>query len=118
MNDKKYSVSDLLLFNKSPFAYWCKRVNNLVEKREIDKSFKIPVTERNLYSEHFLHKTEAHEVSLKDYYLIQQEKNVIDFSSNSTFKNTGTAGTLEFNGAALQTYNQGASQLDLNNVVL
>ena len=31
MNDKKYSVSDLLLFNESPFAYWCKTVNNLVE---------------------------------------------------------------------------------------
>ena len=88
MNDKKYSVSDLLLFNKSPFAYWCKRVNYLVEKGEIDKSFKVPVTERNLYSEHFLHKTQAHEVNLKDYYLIQQEKDIVDFSSNSTFKNT------------------------------
>ena len=88
MNDKKYSVSDLLLFNESPFAYWCKTVNNLVEKGKIDESYRIPVTESNLYSEHFLNKTEAHEVKLKDYYLIQQEKNVVDFSSNSTFAKT------------------------------
>ena len=78
MNDKKYSVSDLLLFNESPFAYWCKTVNNLVEKGKIDESYRIPATESNLYSEHFLNKTEAHEVKLKDYYLIQQEKNVVD----------------------------------------
>ena len=88
MNDKKYSVSDLLLFNESPFAYWCKTVNNLVEKGKIDESYRIPATESNLYSEHFLNKAEAHEVKLKDYYLIQQEKNVVDFSSNSTYAKT------------------------------
>ena len=88
MNDKKYSVSDLLLFNESPFAYWCKTVNNLVEKGKIDESYKIPVTESNLYSEHFLNKAEAHEVKLKDYYLIQQEKDVVDFSTNSTYAKT------------------------------
>ena len=88
MNDKKYSVSDLLTFNESPFAYWCKTVNNLVEKGEIDESYKIPLTESNLYSVHFLNKTEVHEVKLKDYYLIQQNKDVVDFSSNSTYART------------------------------
>ena len=88
MNDKKYSVSDLLLFHESPYAFWCKTVNNLVEKNQADKSYKIPITERNLYSEHFLDKALTHEVNLKDYYLIQQEKKITDFSSNSNFETT------------------------------
>ncbi len=37
---------------------------------------------------------------------------------NTTYTNTGTAGTLEFNGTGAQTYNQGTTQLDLNNVVM
>jgi hypothetical protein len=39
-------------------------------------------------------------------------------TGNTTFTNTGTAGTLEFNGTGAQTYNQGSSQLDLNKVVV
>lgn len=41
-----------------------------------------------------------------------------NFNGNSTYTNTGTAGTLEFNGTGPQFYNQGASQLDLNFVVM
>lgn len=88
MKEKKYSVSDLLLFHESPFAFWCKTINNLVDRNQLEEDYRIPITESNLYSEHFLKKTEKHEISLKDYYLIQQEKEVIDFSSNSTFQNT------------------------------
>jgi len=40
--------------------------------------------------------------------------NFTNNNGNTTFTNTGTLGTLEFFGAAAQTYNQGASQLDLN----
>jgi hypothetical protein len=40
--------------------------------------------------------------------------NFVNAAGNTTFTNTGTTGTLEFNGAAAQTYNQGTSQLDLN----
>lgn len=39
-------------------------------------------------------------------------------NGNSTFTTTGTTGTLEFFGSAAQNYNQGASQLDLNAVVM
>lgn len=39
-------------------------------------------------------------------------------NGNSTYTNTGATGTLEFNGSGLQTYNQGASQLDLNFVIV
>lgn len=39
-------------------------------------------------------------------------------NGNSTFSNTGTTGTLEFNGTSLQNYNQGLSQLDLNFVAM
>lgn len=41
-----------------------------------------------------------------------------NFSGNTTFTNTGTAGTLEFFGSTQQVYKQGATQLDLNNVVV
>ncbi|MBI2259338.1 MAG: T9SS type A sorting domain-containing protein [Flavobacteriia bacterium] len=41
-----------------------------------------------------------------------------NFSGNTTFTNTGTLGTLEFIGTGLQKYNQGASQLDLNFVIV
>lgn len=41
-----------------------------------------------------------------------------NFGGNSTYTNTGTTGTLEFNGASLQNYNQGNAQLDLNNVIV
>lgn len=40
--------------------------------------------------------------------------NFTNNNGNSTYTNTGTAGTLEFFGSAAQTYNQGSSQLDLN----
>lgn len=36
----------------------------------------------------------------------------------TTFTNTGTTGTLEFNGTTSQNYNQGSSVLDLNFVVM
>lgn len=39
-------------------------------------------------------------------------------NGNTTFSNTGTTGTLEFIGTTTQNYNQGASQLDLNFVVM
>lgn len=44
--------------------------------------------------------------------------NFTNNNGNTTYTNTGTLGTLEFNGTGAQTYNQGASQLDLNNVVM
>lgn len=42
----------------------------------------------------------------------------VNNNGNSTYTNTGTLGTLEFNGSGLQNYNQGASQLDLNFVLV
>jgi hypothetical protein len=44
--------------------------------------------------------------------------NFLNNNGNSTYTNTGTTGTLEFNGTSLQNYNQGGSQLDLNNVIM
>ncbi len=44
--------------------------------------------------------------------------NFANATGNTTYTNTGTAGTLTFNGTAAQTYTQGTSQLDLNNVVM
>jgi len=44
--------------------------------------------------------------------------NFSNFNGNTTFSTTGAAGTLEFDGTAGQTYHQGASQLDLNFVVM
>lgn len=44
--------------------------------------------------------------------------NFVNATGNTTFSNTGTTGTLEFYGAAAQTYNQGTAQLDLNYVVM
>ncbi len=44
--------------------------------------------------------------------------NFVNSTGNTTFANTGTTGTLEFYGAAAQTYNQGSSQLDLNFVTM
>jgi hypothetical protein len=44
--------------------------------------------------------------------------NFVNASGNTTFANTNATGTLEFNGTAAQTYNQGATQLDLNYVVM
>lgn len=41
-----------------------------------------------------------------------------NFSGNSTYTTTGTAGTLEFNGTGVQNYDQGVTQLDLNFVVM
>jgi hypothetical protein len=40
--------------------------------------------------------------------------NFVNAAGNTTFSNTGTTGTLEFNGTAAQSYNQGSSQLNLN----
>ncbi|MDF2436516.1 MAG: hypothetical protein K0Q95_892 [Bacteroidota bacterium] len=44
--------------------------------------------------------------------------NFVNATGNTTFTNIGTTGTLEFNGSATQTYNQGSAILDLNNVVM
>jgi hypothetical protein len=44
--------------------------------------------------------------------------NFVNATGNTTFLNTGTTGTLEFYGAAAQTYNQGTTQLDLNFVTM
>jgi hypothetical protein len=44
--------------------------------------------------------------------------NFRNFSGNNTYTNTGTTGTLEFNGKGAQVYSQGATQLDLNKVVI
>ena len=44
--------------------------------------------------------------------------NFVNSDGNNTFSNTGTTGTLEFNGTSAQTYTAGSSQLDLNNVVM
>lgn len=49
---------------------------------------------------------------------IKLKGNFVNATGNTTFSNTGTTGTLEFNGTAAQTYNQGSAQLDLNNVVM
>lgn len=51
-------------------------------------------------------------------YDIKVAGNFVNNNGNTTFTNTGTLGTLTFNGTAAQTYNQGSSQLDLNNVVM
>jgi len=51
-------------------------------------------------------------------FYIKLAGNFVNAAGNTTFTNTGTTGTLEFNGAAAQTYNQGSTQLDLNNVVM
>jgi len=44
--------------------------------------------------------------------------NFNNYSGNTTFSNTGTTGTVEFNGSGAQTYNQGSAQLDLNFVIV
>lgn len=44
--------------------------------------------------------------------------NFANNNGNTTYSNTGTTGTLEFLGSTTQNYNQGASQLDLNFVVI
>ena len=44
--------------------------------------------------------------------------NFANANGNTTFSNTGTLGTLEFNGIIPQTYNQGSSALDLNFVLM
>lgn len=44
--------------------------------------------------------------------------NFTNNNGNTTYTTTGTTGTLEFFGSSAQTYNQGASQLDLNFVVM
>ncbi|MCW3102009.1 MAG: hypothetical protein JWO09_449 [Bacteroidetes bacterium] len=44
--------------------------------------------------------------------------NFVNAAGNTTFSNTGTTGTLEFNGTSAQTFTQGSSQLDLNNVLM
>ncbi len=44
--------------------------------------------------------------------------NFVNANGNSTFLNTGTLGTLEFNGTTAQSYNQGTSALDLNFVLM
>ena len=45
---------------------------------------------------------------------ISLNRHFSNFSGNITFTNTGLTGVLEFNGSGIQTYNQGATQLDLN----
>jgi hypothetical protein len=45
-------------------------------------------------------------------------RHFVNFNGNTTYSNTGTTGILTFIGGGLQNYNQGASQLDLNQVVL
>lgn len=44
--------------------------------------------------------------------------NFVNATGNTTFSNVGATGTLEFNGTAAQTYNQGSTNLDLNNVLM
>ncbi|MFY7991366.1 MAG: hypothetical protein ACOVO3_11575, partial [Fluviicola sp.] len=44
--------------------------------------------------------------------------NFTNNNGNTTYTNTGTVGRLEFIGSAAQSYNQGASQLDLNFVAM
>ena len=44
--------------------------------------------------------------------------NFTNNNGNTTYTNTGTVGRLEFIGSAAQSYNQGASQLDLNYVAM
>jgi len=49
---------------------------------------------------------------------IRVQRNFTNANGNSTFTGTGTTGTLEFTGTAAQNYNGGASQLDLNFVIM
>jgi len=51
-------------------------------------------------------------------YDVKVAGNFVNNAGNTTYTNTGTLGTLTFNGTAAQTYTQGSSQLDLNNVVM
>jgi hypothetical protein len=51
-------------------------------------------------------------------FYIKLAGNFSNATGNTTYTNTGTLGTLEFNGTAAQTYNQGSSTLDLNKVVM
>jgi hypothetical protein len=44
--------------------------------------------------------------------------NFTNNAGNTTYTSTGAAGSLEFNGTGLQTYNQGSSLLNLNFVVM
>lgn len=44
--------------------------------------------------------------------------NFDNHNGNTTFTNTGTTGILEFIGTTAQNYDQGNSQLDLNNVIM
>lgn len=44
--------------------------------------------------------------------------NFTNAAGNTTYTNPAPTGTLEFNGAAAQIYNQGSSQLDLNFVLM
>lgn len=41
-----------------------------------------------------------------------------NYDGNTTYSNTGTTGILTFNGTGNQNYDQGASQLDLNDIVM
>jgi hypothetical protein len=41
-----------------------------------------------------------------------------NFNGNTTYSNTSTTGILTFDGTASQDYDQGASQLDLNHIVM
>jgi hypothetical protein len=49
---------------------------------------------------------------------IKVKGNFVNATGNTTFTGIGTVGTLEFNGTAAQTYNEGSSVLDLNYVVM
>lgn len=51
-------------------------------------------------------------------YRVAVAKNFYNGAGNTTFSNTGTSGTLEFNGTGTQLYSQGLLPLDLNNVIL
>ncbi|MCU0433372.1 MAG: hypothetical protein MUC87_07970 [Bacteroidia bacterium] len=51
-------------------------------------------------------------------YYVRVAGNFNNNAGSTTFSNTGTTGTLEFNGTGTQTYNQGSSTLTLNNVVM
>lgn len=50
--------------------------------------------------------------------LVKLGKDFSNYSGNVTYTTTGTTGTLNFNGSGTQTYNQGITQLDLNNVIM
>ena len=88
MSKLKYPVSDLILFYESPFAYWCKTLNKLIEIGEVDESKLMSITESNLHSEQFLKKAEKHEIKLKDHYLFTENKELVDISTNSSFEKT------------------------------